>query len=169
MQVKVHSTLFTSIYIIEMIVGTEANTSREEHAYFVGWNYKKKRDYHGSRGNSFSWQQNNEDENVSNYLTSDIVRFEVHVCILYILVFKFLCFDKVCSLKPGYSINFSLDLILKMCMSILCVSLYAHFEGEFILYLVGLIFYFKFILYSLTRWKREDLKGRWMIRFIWWN
>jgi hypothetical protein len=42
-----------------------------------------------------------------------------------------------------YSENFSLDLMLLMCISILVVLLYAQIEGEFDLYLVRLMVSFK--------------------------
>jgi hypothetical protein len=42
-----------------------------------------------------------------------------------------------------YSVNFSLDLRLLICISVLCVLLYAQIEGEFSLYLVRLMVSFK--------------------------
>ena len=50
-----------------------------------------------------------------------------------------------------------------ICMSVLCVPLYAQIEGEFSLYLVRLIASFKFILNSLTPWRKKNIKGGWMV------
>ena len=61
------------------------------------------------------------------------------------------------------TVNFSLDLILLICMRILCVLLHTQIEGEFSLYLVRLMASFKFILNSLTHWRKKNIKGGWMV------
>jgi hypothetical protein len=43
-----------------------------------------------------------------------------------------------------------------MCISVLCVLLYAQIEGEFSLYLVRLMISFKFMLCSLTPWRTSN-------------
>ena len=45
--------------------------------------------------------------------------------------------------------------MLLICMSVLCVLLYAQIEGEFSIYLVGLIVYLKYMLSSPTHGKRR--------------
>ena len=50
-----------------------------------------------------------------------------------------------------------------MCLSILCVQLYAQIKGEFRLYLVGLMVSFKFMLSSLTHWRKKNIKVGWMV------
>jgi hypothetical protein len=54
-----------------------------------------------------------------------------------------------------YSVDSPLDLMLIMCISVLCVLLYAQIEGEFSLYLVGPLVPLKYILCSPTHWKRR--------------
>jgi len=48
-------------------------------------------------------------------------------------------------------------------MRILCVFLHAQIEEEFSLYLVRLMASFKFILNSLTHWRKKNIKGGWMV------
>ena len=48
-------------------------------------------------------------------------------------------------------------------MSVLCVLLYAQIEGKLSLYLVRLMVSFKFILNSLTHWRKKNINGRWMV------
>ena len=60
-------------------------------------------------------------------------------------------------------VNFSLDLMLLICMIILCVLLHAQIEGEFSLYLMRLMSSFKFILNSFTHWRKKNIKGEWMV------
>jgi hypothetical protein len=56
-----------------------------------------------------------------------------------------------------YSVNFSLDLILLICMSVLCVLLYAQIKVEFRLYLVRQMVSLKFmIVLSHTLKRRMD-------------
>jgi hypothetical protein len=57
-----------------------------------------------------------------------------------------------------YSVNFSLDLMLIMYMSVLCVLLYAQIEGEFRLYLVELMVSFKLWCESHSLEKRRHQK-----------
>jgi hypothetical protein len=47
-----------------------------------------------------------------------------------------------------YSENLFLDLMVLMCMSLLCVLMYAQIEEEFSLYLVGQMVSLKYILSS---------------------
>ena len=54
-----------------------------------------------------------------------------------------------------YSVNISLDLMFLICMSVLCVLLYAQIEGEFSLYLMGLMVSLKYMLSSPTHGKRR--------------
>ena len=62
-----------------------------------------------------------------------------------------------------YSVNFSLDLTLLICISVLCILLYAQIEGEFSLYLVGLRVSLRYMLCSLTHWRKKNIKGGWMV------
>ena len=61
------------------------------------------------------------------------------------------------------TVNFSLNLMLLICIRILCVLLHAQIEGEFSLYLVRLMASFKFILNSLTHLRKKNIKGGWMV------
>ena len=61
-------------------------------------------------------------------------------------------------------VNFSLDLMLLICMIILCVLLHAQIEGEFSLYLVGLMVSLKCMLCSPTHEKKEDGWFLWISR-----
>jgi len=71
---------------------------------------------------------------------------------------------KFCFIEPRYSVNFSLDLMMIRCMSVLCVLLCAQIEEEFSLCHVGLMISFKFILCSLMHWRKED---GWFPRNLW--
>ena len=53
--------------------------------------------------------------------------------------------------------------MLLMCISVLCVLLYAQIKGEFSQYLVGLMISFKFMLCSLTHWRKDNFKEGWMV------
>ena len=48
-------------------------------------------------------------------------------------------------------------------MRILCVLLHAQIDGGVSLYLVRLMASFKFILNSLTHWRKKNIKGGWMV------
>ena len=63
-----------------------------------------------------------------------------------------------------FSVNFSLNLMLLMCMKVLCVPLYAQIKGEFSLYLVGLMVSLKCMLCSPTHEKNEDGWFLWISR-----
>jgi hypothetical protein len=82
------------------------------------------------------------------------MRFEVHISMLYplgfqLIYFQFLNFQlcnfhhlcKACYVKPIYSANISFNLVLLMCISVLCVLLHAQIEGEFSQYLVRLMIF----------------------------
>jgi hypothetical protein len=63
-----------------------------------------------------------------------------------------------------YSVNFSLDLILLMCLSVLCVLLYAQIKGEFRLYLVGLMVSLEDNVEQYhTHWRKKNMKVEWMV------
>src|SRR5688572_4599669 len=102
-------------------------------------------------------------------MISFIMRFEVHISMLcplgfQLIYFQFLNFNwlnfhhlcKACYVKPRYSANISFNLVLLMCISVLCVLLHAQIEGEFSLYHVKLMISFKFMLCSLTPWRASN-------------
>ena len=63
-----------------------------------------------------------------------------------------------------FSVNFSLNLMLLMCMKVLCVPLYAQIEAESDLYLVRLMVCFKVhVEQSHTHWKKKNIKRGWMV------
>jgi hypothetical protein len=136
--------------------------------HLVGWNHKEKKSQWIKKGVELSSKPNNEDVG-HNHIISFIMRFEVHISMLYLsglqmIYFQFLNFQlynfhhicKVCYVKPRYSANISFNLVLLMCMSVLCVLLHAQIKGEFSLYLVRIIISFKFMLCSLTPWRTSN-------------
>jgi hypothetical protein len=102
-------------------------------------------------------------------MISFIMRFEVHISMLYpsgfqLIYFQFLNFNwfnfhhlcKACYVKPRYIANISLNLVLLMCISVLCVLVHEQIEGEFSLYLVRLMISFKFMFCSITPWRTSN-------------
>jgi hypothetical protein len=79
--------------------------------------------------------------------------------------FHHLC--KACSIKPIYSANFFFNLISLMCVSVLYVLLHAQIEREFSLYLVRLMISFKFMLCSITPWRKDKVKWVWVVSWKW--
>ena len=117
---------------------------------------------------SYFFQPNNEDVvtylyDILHYEVWDLYQhalpFRISIDILSVLKLSIGLFSssmKACYVQPRYSANIFFNLVLLMCISILCVLLQAQIEGEFSLYLVRLMISFKFMLCSLTPWRTSN-------------